>query len=127
MELVIQVDESFNHLHPFITKSGEQIQVFTLDTSKGLEGHTDVIYDRKEAPLAGEGAHGEIHALYSSQYRLCKLLFPRSDSQVKPGSNATLPHTAVRFWESFDPCKLLGLPLQNVCLVMLTRAEGALG
>ena len=30
MELVIQVDEPLDHLHPFITKSGEQTEVLAM-------------------------------------------------------------------------------------------------
>lgn len=30
MELVIQVDKPLDHLHPFVTKSGEQTQVLTV-------------------------------------------------------------------------------------------------
>lgn len=42
MELVIQVDEPLDHLHPFITKSGEKTQVLTVgsDTS-GDQGRED--------------------------------------------------------------------------------------
>lgn len=41
MELVIQVDEPLDHLHPFITKSGEQTEVWVGFETNGGQGRED--------------------------------------------------------------------------------------
>ncbi|KAL0606335.1 hypothetical protein AAY473_022934 [Plecturocebus cupreus] len=54
MELVIEVDKPLDHLHPFITKSGEQTQVLTVgcDTSRGQERAARELLQLLKQPLA---------------------------------------------------------------------------
>lgn len=98
MELVIQVDEPLDHLHPFITKSGEETQVLTVgsDTS-GDQGREDRGF--LQLLKASDGGKrlslGEmefrticqglvwIHVLSRSQDSSYKLLFSRLGGSTK--------------------------------------------
>lgn len=77
MELVIQVDEPLNHLHPFITKSGGQTQALTVgsDTSGGQGRETQV--SDSSWKLGGKGSRtvcedGWSHGLFRGQARQLK-------------------------------------------------------
>lgn len=63
MELVIEVDEPLDHLHPFITKSEEQTQVLRVgcDTSRGQErAARELLQLLKQAELGGNGIQSHL-------------------------------------------------------------------
>lgn len=79
MELVIQIDEPLDHLHPFITKSGEQTQVLAVgsDTS-GSQGREDRgLLRLLKTPNVGKRM-GEMESRTVMKHSSCKPLVPRS-------------------------------------------------
>lgn len=92
MELVIQVNEPLDHLHPFITESGEQIQVLTVGSDpSGGQGRKDrgLLQLLKASNVAKRLSLGKMepraicegqvdHGSSRSQDSSHKMLFPRS-------------------------------------------------
>lgn len=109
MELVIQIDEPLDHLHPFITKSGEQTQVLAVgsDTS-GSQGREDrgLLRLLKTPNVGKRMGEMESRTIYEAQLMQVagpKVRWGQSNLRSNPAPSHEIYQT---LGKSFDPSKL---------------------